>query len=100
MMLVLTTSAADAIVRILSPSAVPATAGVRITASSDNGPVQLAPSHLRVALVDAPDETDEVIEDSTARVFVQQDVASYLTDKTLDAQISGNEVRFSVASQD
>jgi Fe-S cluster assembly iron-binding protein IscA len=46
--------------------------------------------------VDGPGIGDEVVEDQGVQVFLEQDVVPYLEDKLLDAEVTGEEVRFTV----
>ena len=47
----------------------------------------------------APDQSDAVIEQEGARLFVEDGVAQLLDDKMLDAHTSGSELRFSIPDQ-
>jgi iron-sulfur cluster assembly protein len=57
-----------------------------------------APSQagLRVQLTEDPDETDQVIEEAGARVFVEETVVDYLDDKELDADVVDERTRFAL----
>lgn len=55
--------------------------GLRI-ASAEQG--------LQAAVAESPQEGDEIIEESGVRVFLEQEVAQLLGDKTLDAERDDN----------
>jgi Fe-S cluster assembly iron-binding protein IscA len=69
-------------------------AGLRIFAqASEQGPA------LALAVVDAPAESDQVVEEAGARVFVDAAVTEALDDKALDADVVEGNVRFTVIEQ-
>jgi hypothetical protein len=76
----------------------PQDAGLRITAeidvSRDDGP---APA-VQLELVEAPGSGDQVLED--APVFVEAEAARMLRDKTLDAELAGDRLRFALRERD
>ena len=43
-----------------------------------------------------PGEADEVVEERGVQVFLEPDVVPLLDDKLLDAELDGDEVRFTV----
>jgi Fe-S cluster assembly iron-binding protein IscA len=95
----ITRAAADAIEEITG--AVPGSAGVRISAmpeASTNGSGPTTVFDFYPA--DEPDMDDEVVEEQGVQVFLEPDVVPYLEDKLLDAEVTGNEVRFTVEDQD
>jgi Fe-S cluster assembly iron-binding protein IscA len=95
-MLALTDNANRAIEGILSAPSIPDGAGVRIAAAaSDTGE---APP-LQAAVADVPAETDRVIAERGARVFVDAAVVDYLDDKLLDADIGDDGVSFAIGQQ-
>jgi Fe-S cluster assembly iron-binding protein IscA len=97
-MLSLTSQATDAIEQILKAPGVPDGAGVRILpAPPDNGAG--VTSELQVEVAERPGDRDEVIEESGARVFLEDSVCGYLADKQLDAEVLEDRVRFSLAGQ-
>ena len=49
--------------------------------------------------VEEPDSEDEVIEERGVQVFLEPDVVPYLDDKLLDAEVTGDEVHFTVEPQ-
>lgn len=50
--------------------------------------------------VDAPESEDEVVEERGVQLFLEPDVVPYLQDKLLDAEVTGDEVRFLVEPQE
>ena len=49
---------------------------------------------------EGPGIGDEVVEDQGVQVFLEQEVVPYLEDKLLDAEVTAEEVRFMLESQD
>jgi len=95
----ITSSAADAIGEITE--SVPGSAGVRITAlpeasTNGSGPTTVFDFYP----VEGPGIGDEVVEEQGVQVFLEPRVVPYLDDKLLDAEITGQEVRFLVEDQD
>lgn len=93
------TNAAAAAIEEITESA-PGSAGVRISvlpqaSTNGNGPTTVFDFYP----ADGPGAGDEVVEDQGVQLFLEPDVAPYLDDKLLDAQISGDEVRFMVEPQ-
>ena len=96
-MLALSNNATEAIEGILNASSVPDGAGVRIAPSPD---VDGAPGvKFQVTVAASPAETDQVIDDTAARVFVDETAAGFLDDKLLDASVVQDDVRFTLESQ-
>lgn len=95
-MLALTENAVEAIEGILNAPSVPEGAGVRIapTAELDSDGAQL-----QITLAGEPTDSDEVIDDGGARVFVDGAATDFLEDKLLDASIVGQEVRFMIGAK-
>ena len=97
-MLAMTDDAAEAIEGVLTAPGVPDGAGVRITPATST--VSTA-EDLRVVMAREPEDTDEVLEEPAARVrvFIADEVAEFLDDKLLDAQLVEDRVRFSLQEQ-
>ncbi len=97
-MLAITEDAAAAIKDIVSSPGVPEGAGLRITqevnADADAGRGR---TDLRLSVVAAPQEGDEVLE--AERVFMSPQAARFLDDKLLDADVVNDEVQFSLDIQ-
>jgi len=94
-MLALTENATEAIEGLLAGPEVPDGAGLRIMSASPAGDLAAAPV-LRVGLVAGPEESDAVIEEAGARVFLQDTVVDLLDDKLLDAAREGDQIRFEI----
>lgn len=94
--LTLTSDAAEAVKTIAEASpGLPNDSGLRIQAQA-TGEGQVS---FDLAMVESPDEGDQVIEEAGARVFVEPDAALILEDKILDATLAGNQVQFSLSEQ-
>jgi iron-sulfur cluster assembly protein len=95
--LAITEDAAAAINHIVSASGLPQGAGLRITRELNTQVEGEARTDLRLSVVDSAEEGDEVLED--AQIFLEPAAAVVLDDKLLDADIVGDEVRFSLDLQ-
>ena len=98
-MLHITPAAAQAIEEITE--SVPGCSGVRITAlpeASTNGSGPTTVFDFYPA--EEPGDTDEVVRSQGVQVFLEPDVVPYLEHKLLDAEVTGDEVRFRVEDQD
>lgn len=93
-MLTITTEAAQAINAIVESSPMPQ-GGLKITAK----PVSDTESTLELSVVEAPAESDRVIEDQGTRVFLEELASDYLEDKVLDAEVEGEQIRFTLQDQ-
>jgi Fe-S cluster assembly iron-binding protein IscA len=96
-MLLLTEDAAAAVRNIVSSANMGDEAGLRITqevVEDDEGNPR---TDLRLSVVAAPQEGDDVLEG--AHVFVDPGAAEFLDDKLLDADIVDDDVRFSLDIQ-
>ena len=98
-MLALTENATDAIGQLLSAPAVPDEGGVRIAATAAVDAAAPTAGSLHLSIAEAPAESDQVIEEEDARVFVDEEVADYLDDKVLDASISESGVSFAIGER-
>jgi iron-sulfur cluster assembly protein len=90
-MLTITPIAASAINAIVSSSPVPE-GGLKIS----GGPTDDSQGAFQLSIVNAPDETDSVVEEEGSRVFVENTAAPFLEDAVLDAQVEEGQVRFSL----
>ncbi len=96
-MLAITEDAAAAIDGIVSSSGLPDGAGLRIT-QEVNTEVDGAPrTDLRLSVVESAQEGDQVLEGT--QIFLEPDAAEFLDNKLLDADVEGEEVRFSLDVQ-
>jgi iron-sulfur cluster assembly protein len=82
-MLVLTEAAAQVVKSVTSNSQVPVGAGLRIATAPD----PQGPDALQLTATTGPRENDEVVETDGARVFLEPQVALFLEDKILDAEV-------------
>ena len=94
-MLTITDTAAEAIRGIVAAPEIPDGAGLRIATQPDGGAAAL-----EVTVAEQPAETDQVVSEAGARVFVEADAVPLLDDKLLDAQIEGTRVGFTLSEQD
>lgn len=93
-MLTITDTAAEAIRGIVAAPEIPEGAGLRIATQPDAGAAAL-----EVTVAERPAATDQVVDESGARVFVEADAVPLLDDKLLDAQIEGSRVGFTLSEQ-
>ncbi|MBB5632424.1 Fe-S cluster assembly iron-binding protein IscA [Cryobacterium mesophilum] len=92
-MLTLTENATNLIKNLADQTAVAENAGLRISAGADE-------TQLKVDLAPAPEPTDQVVESSGARVFLEENAAVALDDKVLDAHLDeGGAVTFAIGTQ-
>jgi iron-sulfur cluster assembly protein len=91
-MLTITSNAADAIRAIVQSTEVPDEGGIRISIAQQSG----AQASLELAVSPAPMEGDQVLEEEGAHVFLDELAAVALADKSLDAQIEGDEISFGI----
>jgi iron-sulfur cluster assembly protein len=94
--LAITESAADAIRGIVSGPDLPESAGLRI-ATQPGAPT---PGTLEVSVAEIPADTDQVVDESGARVFVEESAIELLDDKLLDAHVDGQRVGFTISDQE
>jgi iron-sulfur cluster assembly protein len=94
--LAITEDAATAIDSIVL-SGLPQGAGLRITRELNTQSGQEARTDLRLSVVESAEEGDEVLED--VRIFLEPEAADFLDNKLLDADVDGDEVRFSLDIQ-
>jgi iron-sulfur cluster assembly protein len=93
--LTITDTAAEAIRGIVAAPELPEGAGLRIATQPGTGDA----AALEVSVAATPAETDQVVDESGARVFVEADAVELLDDKLLDAQIDGARVGFMLSEQ-
>jgi len=95
--LTITDTAAEAIHGIVAAPELPDGAGLRIATQHDSDPARQAA--LEVSVAESPAETDQVVSEAGARVFVEAEAVPLLDDKLLDAQIEGTRVGFMLSEQ-
>src|ERR687896_394638 len=86
--LAISPSASEAIKGLVAASNLPPDGGVRIS-SHPEGPGTFA-----LSLAPEADEADAVVEEQGAVVFLDDEIAPLLDDKTLDAHTQGDRVTF------
>lgn len=92
-MLTVTNNAAAAIRSLTSQPDIPDGAGLRIAADQSAGALQLS-------VAPAPEQGDQVVDDSGARLFLDTDAALLLDDKALDATMDEQGgIQFALAEQ-
>ncbi|ADB52336.1 HesB/YadR/YfhF-family protein [Conexibacter woesei] len=94
-MLAITENAAEAIRGIVAAPDIPDGAGIRIATQ----PGAEQPGPLEVTVAEVPADSDQVLDEAGARVFVEERAAAILDDKMLDAQIDGSRVGFYIGEQ-
>jgi iron-sulfur cluster assembly protein len=95
--LAITEDAATAIDSIVASSGLPQGAGLRITQELNTQSGEEGRTDLRLSVVESAEEGDEVLED--VQIFLEPEVADFLDNKLLDADIEGDDVRFSLDIQ-
>lgn len=83
-MLTLTADAVAAIRDLTTQPETPPDTGLRIAPSPVNGPAR----SLELSISGGPHPDDEVLEAEGVRVYLEPTAASFLDDKTLDAEIT------------
>ena len=96
-MLAITEDAAAAVDSIVASSGLPEGAGLRITQELNTQSGEEARTDLRLSLVESAEDGDEVLED--VQIFLEPQAADFLDNKLLDADVEGDEVRFSLDIQ-
>src|SRR4051794_12953448 len=97
-MLVLTDAAAEVVKSVTVTPQAPDGSGLRITRSADDPG---SGSALQLAAAAEPGGSDQVVEASGARVFLDPQAATYLDDKVLDAEVdTQGKVHFTLGVQD
>jgi iron-sulfur cluster assembly protein len=92
--LTITTDAATAIKGIVDTADVDG-GGLRIYAEPQND----SQTSLEIALAPEPGPSDQVIDAEGATIYLEQNAAGLLDDKQLDADVEGDQIRFSVTEQ-
>jgi Fe-S cluster assembly iron-binding protein IscA len=90
MMLTLTPVASEAIRQLSSQTEDPDASGIRISP----GPETPEGTALELTLVEEPEPEDEKVDDDGATVYLEPQVAGFLDDKVLDAQLDEGRVTF------
>ena len=95
-MLTLTPTAAEAVRKLVDSAPTEAAEGLRIAPgqSSAEG------TSLEISIVDGPEIDDREVTEGGAHVFLEPEVAEFMEDKVLDAELEETGVRFSIRDQD
>jgi Fe-S cluster assembly iron-binding protein IscA len=94
--LTITHEAAEAIDAVVHSAPVETeTAGLRIT----RGVAPDGQPGLTLAVADAPESDDAIVEAENTPVFLDAEAAALLDDKVLDAQVEGGQVGFTLRDQ-
>ena len=95
-MLTLTPTAAEAVRRLVDDAPIESAEGLRIA------PGQVTPqgTSLELSIVDGPEVSDQEINDGGAHVYLEPEVATFMDDKVLDAEVEETGVRFSIRDQE
>jgi Fe-S cluster assembly iron-binding protein IscA len=96
MMLTLTPIASEAIRQLSAQTDDPEASGIRIAP----GPETLEGTALELSLVEEPEPSDEKLEEDGATVYLEPQVAGFLDDKVLDAEVEEGRVTFLVRDDD
>ena len=95
-MLTLTPTAAEAVRRLVDSSPTDAAEGLRIAP----GDATAEGTSLEITIVDGPEIDDQEVLEGGAHVFLEPEVAEFMEDKVLDAELEESGVRFSIRDQD
>ena len=93
-MLTVTDDAVTAIDGILATRDLPDEAGVRVTAEFNPGSGDTAGPELQLQVVEAPQPGDQIVDG--ASVYLEPEAAALLDQRTLDAEKSGETLRFAL----
>jgi Fe-S cluster assembly iron-binding protein IscA len=93
-MLTLSSTAVEVIERLTSQPNMPEGSGLRLAP-------QTTPegNAISLSLAESPTESDQVVSEGGAQVFVAEELAPELDDKLLDAGVSGEQISFSLSEQ-
>lgn len=94
-MLSLTEGATTAVRQIVAGPGLPPDAGLRISAAVTEDQQGV----LELSVVGASEATDQVVGEQGAQVFVDQQIAPLLEDKTLDATMESGQIKFMVVEE-
>ena len=95
-MLTLTPTAAEAVRRLVDSAPTETAEGLRIAP----GQATAAGTSLEITIVDGPELDDQEVLEAGAHVFLEPEVAEFMEDKVLDAELEETGVRFSIRDQD
>lgn len=93
-MLAITPTAVEAIQGLTSQPGVPDGAGLKLS-----GQVTPEGTAIELSLVEAPEESDQVLQAEDTKVFVSAPLAPVLDDKILDAGVEEGKIAFKLIEQ-
>jgi Fe-S cluster assembly iron-binding protein IscA len=96
-MLSITPQASEAIRGLIDSDSIPDGAMLRIAPQPSDGAQPGA--GLAVAVVDQVPDSDQIVEGDEVEVAVEPSTAELLADKELDADVTGEQVAFSIGEQ-
>lgn len=94
-MLTLTPTAAEAVRRLVESAPTDTAEGLRIAP----GQATAEGTALEITIVEGPEMDDQEVLEDGAHVFLEPEVADFMEDKVLDAELEENGVRFSIRDQ-
>jgi iron-sulfur cluster assembly protein len=93
-LLAISTGAAEAIKGLVARPEVPEGAGLKLSPQeSQEG------TAIELNLVTAPADSDQIVREGDAQVFVAEELVPALDDKLLDAGVEEDQVRFTLSEQ-
>jgi Fe-S cluster assembly iron-binding protein IscA len=93
-MLAITPTAVQAIQGLISQAGVPDGAGLKLSSRmTQEG------TAIELSLVEAPEESDQVLEAEDTKVFVAEPLAPVVDDKILDAGVEDGKIEFKLVQQ-
>ena len=95
-MLTLTPTAAEAVRRLVDSAPTETAEGLRIAP----GHATAEGTSLEITIVDGPELEDQEVLEAGAHVFLEPEVAEFMEDKVLDAELEETGVRFSIRDQE
>jgi iron-sulfur cluster assembly protein len=94
--LTLTPTAAEAVRRLVESAPTDTAEGLRIAP----GQATAEGTSLEITIVESPEVDDQEVLEDGAHVFLEPEVAEFMDDKVLDAQLEETGVRFSIRDQE
>jgi iron-sulfur cluster assembly protein len=94
--LTLTPIAVEAVRQLVDSAPTEDAEGLRIAP----GHATAAGTSLELSIVDGPEMDDKEVFDGGAHIFLEPEVARFMDDKVLDAQLEETGVRFSIRDQE
>lgn len=94
-MLTLTPTAAQVVRDLLASAPIDEDGGIRITLAEATADT----ASLQISLVDGPELADEAVEDEGVHVYLEPELAEFLDDKVLDAELDHGHLAFAIRDQ-